>query len=155
MAGLEGLYQQLILEHARARTGEGELAPFDAERFEKNPSCGDELRLRVRLEGEGGDAVIAAIGWVGDGCSISIASASIAVEQLVGRTVAEARAAIGAMRTMLRGRGAVSYADGSPEAELIGDAVAFEGTARYVMRVKCAMLAWVALEAGLDAARAA
>ncbi|NLT26920.1 MAG: SUF system NifU family Fe-S cluster assembly protein [Microbacteriaceae bacterium] len=153
MAGLESLYQQLILDHARARTGEGELEPFDAERFEKNPSCGDELRLRVRLDGAGDEARIAAIGWVGDGCSISMASASIAVEQLVGRTVAEARAAIDAMRTMLRGRGAVSYADDSPEAELIGDAVAFEGTARYVMRVKCAMLAWVALEAALhDAA---
>lgn len=153
MAGLESLYQQLILDHARARTGEGELEPFDAERFEKNPSCGDELRLRVRLDGAGDEARIAAIGWVGDGCSISMASASIAVEQLVGRTVAEARAAIDAMRTMLRGRGAVSYADDSPEAELIGDAVAFEGTARYVMRVKCAMLTWVALEAALhDAA---
>lgn len=153
MAGLESLYQQLILDHARARTGEGELEPFDAERFEKNPSCGDELRLRVRLDGAGDEARIAAIGWVGDGCSISMASASIAVEQLVGRTVAEARAAIDAMRIMLRGRGAVSYADDSLEAELIGDAVAFEGTARYVMRVKCAMLAWVALEAALhDAA---
>lgn len=149
MSGLEELYQQVILDASRQRRGEGELEPFDCEHFEKNPSCGDELRVRLRFSGSGEDAVIDEIGWMGDGCSISMASTSIAVEQLQGRTITEAREAIAAMRQMMRSRGKISYDEDSREAELLGDAVAFEGTAKYVMRVKCAMLAWVAVEAAL------
>ncbi|WP_311479065.1 Fe-S cluster assembly sulfur transfer protein SufU [uncultured Gulosibacter sp.] len=150
MSELAELYQQVILDASRRRHGEGELDPFDCEHFEKNPSCGDELRVRLRLSGTGEDAVIDEIGWVGDGCSISMASTSIAVDQLRGRSVAEAREAIAAMRDMMRSRGKLSYDEDSREAELLGDAVAFEGTAKYVMRVKCAMLAWVAVEAALQ-----
>ena len=105
--------------------------------------------MRLRFSGSGPDAVIDEIGWTGDGCSISMASTSIAVDQLRGRSVAEAREAIAAMREMMRSRGKLSYTEDSREAELLGDAVAFEGTAKYVMRVKCAMLAWVAVEAAL------
>lgn len=153
MSGLDGLYQQLILDHARERDGEGELSPFDAEHFERNPSCGDEVTLRVELTPD--RTRIQRIGWVGDGCSISMASLSILVGLLEGQETALARTTIDAMRTMLRGRGAVQYAEDSTEAELLGDAIAFEGTARYVMRVKCAMLGWVALEAALTEAGAA
>lgn len=152
MSGLDGLYQQLILDHAREREGEGEITPFDAEHFERNPSCGDEVTLRVRLSED--RSRIEQIGWVGDGCSISMASVSILVGLLEGQETALARRTIDAMRTLLRGRGSVHYAEDSPEAELLGDAVAFEGTARYVMRVKCAMLGWVALEAALTEAGA-
>lgn len=154
MSDLAGMYQEIILDHSRRRVGAGELAEFDAERFERNPSCGDELRLRVRLDRSGTEPTLAEIGWVGDGCSISLASVSMLVEQLRGRTVTEAFAAVEAMRTMMRSRGQVSYDEDSPEAELIGDAVAFEGTAKYVMRVKCAMLSWVALETALREATA-
>ena len=81
MSGLDSLYQDIILDASKRRVGEGEISPFDAEHFEKNPSCGDEIRLRVRVDGDR----VAEIGWVGDGCSISMASASIMVEQLVGQ----------------------------------------------------------------------
>ncbi|MGO1544776.1 MAG: Fe-S cluster assembly sulfur transfer protein SufU [Gulosibacter sp.] len=150
MTGLDGLYQDIILDQSRQRKGEGEIEPFDAEHFEKNPSCGDEIRLRVRLDGDR----IADIGWTGDGCSISMASASILVTQLVGRTVADATSGIETMRTMLRSRGNAAIDPDSDEAELIGDAIALEGVGKYVMRVKCAMLGWVALEAALRAAAA-
>lgn len=145
MSALDGLYQDIILDQARQRVGEGEIDPFDAEHFEKNPSCGDEIRLRVHLDGDKIDS----IGWVGDGCSISMASASILVTQLVGRSVADAQLGIDTMRTMLRSRGKLTIDPDSDEGELIGDAIALEGVGKYVMRVKCAMLGWVALEAAL------
>jgi nitrogen fixation NifU-like protein len=143
MSGLDSLYQDLILDASKRRTGEGEIEPFDAEHFEKNPSCGDELRLRVRVE----DGRVAEVGWVGDGCSISMASAAIMVEQLTGASVERAREGVGVLRGMLRSRGNATLTD--DEEELLGDAIAFEGVGKYVMRVKCAMLAWVALEAAL------
>jgi nitrogen fixation NifU-like protein len=141
---LAGLYQELILEHAKRREGEGLLEPFDAERFLRNPTCGDEIRLRVRLAGTGDDRRVDALGWEGQGCSISQASASVLAEQAPGLSVADARERIEAMRSLLRSRGAVE-----PDEELLGDAVAFAGVARFPMRVKCAMLAWVALEEAL------
>lgn len=142
---LAGLYQELILEHAKRRVGEGEIEPFGAERFLRNPSCGDEIRLRVRLDGEGDAARVDALGWVGQGCSISQAAASVLAEEATGLTVVEVRERIGAMRELLHSRGAVE-----PNEELLGDAVAFAGVAKFPMRVKCAMLAWVALEEALD-----
>ena len=141
---LAGLYQELILEHAKRREGEGLLEPFDAERFLRNPTCGDEIRLRVRVAGAGDDRRVDALGWQGQGCSISQASASVLAEQAPGLTVAAARERIEAMRALLRTRGAVE-----PDEAVLGDAVAFAGVARFPMRVKCAMLAWVALEEAL------
>ncbi|WP_404311903.1 SUF system NifU family Fe-S cluster assembly protein [Agrococcus terreus] len=142
---LAGLYQELILEHAKRREGEGLIEPYDAERFLKNPTCGDEIRLRVRLE----DGRIAALGWEGQGCSISQASASVLAEEAPGLPVADARERIEALRELLRSRGAAE-----PDEQLLGDAVAFAGVARFPMRVKCAMLAWVALEEALLEAEA-
>jgi len=141
---LAGLYQELILEHAKRREGEGAIEPFDAERFLRNPTCGDEIRLRVRLDGAGDERQVDALGWEGQGCSISQASASVLAEQAPGLTVAEARVRIEAMRALLRSRGA-----DEPDEQLLGDGVAFAGVAKFPMRVKCAMLAWVALEEAL------
>ncbi|WP_306233086.1 Fe-S cluster assembly sulfur transfer protein SufU [Agrococcus beijingensis] len=141
---LAGLYQELILEHAKRRAGDAVLDPFDAERYLKNPTCGDEIRLRVRLDGTGPQARVDALGWQGQGCSISQASASVLAEEAPGLTVAEAHERIEALRELLRSRGAAE-----PDEELLGDAVAFAGVAKFPMRVKCAMLAWVALEEAL------
>jgi len=143
MTGLDGLYQQVILDHSKRRTGDSVLEPFDAEHFERNPSCGDEITLRLRLSPDGGR--IEAIGWQGDGCSISMASASVLAELAPGRTVEDARKMVAAFRELLRSRGAVVPDDD----DLLGDAIAFEGVGKFVMRVKCAMLSWVALEAAL------
>lgn len=137
---LAGLYQQLILEHAKLRSGEGRIEPFDAERHLKNPTCGDEVTVQVRVR----EARVDALGWVGQGCSISQAAASVLAEAAPGLTVVEVRERIEALRELLRSRGSVE-----PDEQLLGDAVAFAGVARFPMRVKCAMLAWVALEDAL------
>ncbi|GGA74156.1 iron-sulfur cluster assembly scaffold protein NifU [Pseudoclavibacter endophyticus] len=157
---LDSLYQQVILDHARRRIGEGPLDPHDAAHFERNPSCGDELTMRIRLgtssQGEAADTtgdsngagrIIEAIAWEGDGCSISMASASVLCDLSLGATTAETRERVDAFREMLRTRGGAEPSD--EVEELLEDAVAFRGVAKFVMRVKCAMLSWVALEAAL------
>jgi nitrogen fixation protein NifU and related proteins len=136
---LAGLYQQVILDHAKQRTGFGELDHADAERFERNPTCGDEITLQIALE-TGTDRV-ASLAWRGAGCSISQASASVLAELAPGMTKAELQSTIDEFRRMMRSRGV-----GEPDEDVLGDAVAFQGVSKFVMRVKCAMLAWVAAE---------
>ncbi|MGG7307700.1 Fe-S cluster assembly sulfur transfer protein SufU [Curtobacterium sp. AB451] len=140
MNALDSLYQQVILDHAKARHGDGELPDADAEHFERNPTCGDEITVRVRLEP--GTERIAALAWQGDGCSISMASASVLTDMAVGRTVPELLALTEEFRTMMRSRGA-----GEPDEDVLEDLIAFHGVSKFVMRVKCGMLAWVAAEA--------
>ena len=137
---LAGMYQQVILDHAKQRTGEGLLERADASHHELNPTCGDEITLEVALEP--GTDLIAAVGWKGNGCSISMASASIFAGMAPGLTLSELQSKIDAFREMMRSRGT-----GEPDEDVLEDAVVFHGTSKYVMRVKCAMLAWVAAEA--------
>ncbi|PZE85196.1 Fe-S cluster assembly sulfur transfer protein SufU [Curtobacterium sp. MCBD17_032] len=148
MSGLDGLYQQVILDHAKARRGDGPMPDADAEHFERNPTCGDEITVRLRLES--GTDRIAAVAWQGDGCSISMASASVLTDMAVGRTVPEFLALTEAFRTMMRSRGV-----GEPDEDVLEDLVAFQGVSKFVMRVKCGMLAWVAAEAAAQQAVAA
>ena len=142
MSGLEGLYQEIILDQAKRRNGEGELPDATSQHHELNPSCGDELTMRIRLDPA--HERIEDLAWEGDGCSISMASASVLAEAVRGMRVADALALTESFREMLRSKGR-----GEPDVELLGDAVAFHGVSKYVMRVKCAMLAWVALEAAI------
>src|SRR5690606_39025970 len=117
---------------------------------EFNPTCGDEITLSVAVSPE--NATIEALAWEGQGCSISMASASI-LSQLAREerlTMSDARTRIEAFREMIHSRGS-----GEPNEDLLGDAVALQGVSKYVMRVKCAMLAWVALEADLAQIEAA
>ena len=146
MAGLEGLYQEIILDHSRERHGAGPLEGADAEHHEYNPTCGDEITLRVRLDPA--HERIEQVAWEGDGCSISMASASVLTDLVQGRPVDEALATAEVFREMLRSKG-----EGEPDEEVLGDAIAFHGVAKYVMRIKCAMLGWVALEAAVAKAR--
>lgn len=146
MAGLEGLYQQIILDHAKERHGAGPLEGADAEHHEYNPTCGDEITLRVKLDPA--HERIEQVAWEGDGCSISMASASVLTDLVQGRPVDDALATAEVFREMLRSKG-----EGEPDEETLGDAIAFHGVAKYVMRIKCAMLGWVALEAAVAKAR--
>ncbi|GAA3942901.1 Fe-S cluster assembly sulfur transfer protein SufU [Pseudoclavibacter caeni] len=148
MSGLQDLYQTVILEEARERRGGDRYGEggWSGHSHQVNPTCGDELTLGVRLDDDGR---IAAIGWEGDGCSISMASASLMTDLLEGRTVAEALELIAEFRRVMHSRGAEE-----PDPERFGDAVALGGVSRYVMRVKCAMLGWVALEDALHRAEA-
>ncbi|QBE48205.1 Fe-S cluster assembly sulfur transfer protein SufU [Leucobacter triazinivorans] len=148
MSALDSMYQELILDHSKRPVGKGSLeAPagaLTASHHEFNPSCGDEIDLSIAVDAATGR--IERLAWEGQGCSISMASASI-LAQLVRDeqlTVDEARTRIGAFREMIHARG-----EGEPDEDLLGDAVALQGVSKFVMRVKCAMLGWVALEADL------
>jgi nitrogen fixation NifU-like protein len=136
---LASLYQQVILDHAKARTGDADLPDAQAEHYERNPTCGDEITVRVSLEP--GTDRIESFAWRGDGCSISMASASVLSEMAPGMTLPELASVTGSFREMMRSRGTVE-----PDEEVLGDAVAFQGVSKFVMRVKCGMLAWVAAE---------
>ncbi|MDR6868034.1 nitrogen fixation NifU-like protein [Microbacterium resistens] len=144
MSGLESLYQELILDHSKRPQGKGLLGevedPGTAESHQRNPICGDEITLRARVEGNR----IAEVSWDGAGCSISQASASMLTDLVVGMDRAEAAELISGFREALRSRGAIEL-----DEDVYGDAAALTGVSRYVARVKCAMLAWVALEDAL------
>lgn len=141
--GLEGLYQEVILDHARRRVGSGSVEGWAHTHHEVNPTCGDEITVGAVVD----DGHVKLV-WDGRGCSISTASASAMSELLADASPADAHEAIDAFRMMMRSRG-----EGEAP-ELLGDAEVFQGVARYVMRVKCAMLPWVALEAALAQAEA-
>lgn len=130
------LYQELIIEHAKRPHGAGLREPFAAQAHHVNPTCGDEVTLRVAIDGER----ITDISYDALGCSISTASASMLADLATGEPVADARAKYAAIRAMLTSKGA----DGGDE-EVIGDAVALAGVARYPARVKCALLPWMAV----------
>lgn len=146
---LDQLYQQIILDHSKARHGSGlaaTQAPEGAstgQSHQLNPVCGDEVTLRLAVE----DGKVAQVSWDGAGCSISMASASVLSELAEGMTIEELHAAIDSFREVLRSRGKV-HAD----PDLLGDAAAFEGVSRYAARVKCAMISWVAAEDALNQA---
>lgn len=146
---LDQLYQQIILDHSKVRHGSGlsgTAAPEGAstgQSHQLNPVCGDEVTLRVAVA----DGKIAQVSWDGAGCSISMASASVLSELAEGMSVEELYAVIGNFREVLRSRGKV-HAD----PEILGDAAAFEGVSRYMARVKCAMISWVAAEDALQLA---
>lgn len=143
---MEQLYQQIILDHARRRDGAGELEPHDAESFQVNPTCGDEVRLRVRLDHAAGTPTVERIGWVGQGCSISQASVSVMTGLVTGRSVAEVDAVNEIFRELMHNRGAELDEEKQDRLE---DASAFTGVARYPARIKCALLGWMALRDAL------
>ena len=144
---LESLYQQIIIDHAKNPYGRGLREPYDGEKHDVNPTCGDELTVRVRLDGDGEQATILDISHDGQGCSISQASASIMTELLVGQSLADGLRAQEEFLHLLQGRGKVV-----PDEEILGDAVAFSGVAMYPARVKCALLAWMAWKSAVVSA---
>ena len=137
---LESMYGEIILDHYRRPVGKGLRDPFTAEVHHINPSCGDELTLRVAL-GEGPDPVLADISYDGQGCSISQASVSVLAELATGEPLSTLRTQHEAFLALMHGRGNVV-----PDEEVLGDAVAFAGVAQYPARVKCALLGWMALQ---------
>ncbi|GAA5034462.1 Fe-S cluster assembly sulfur transfer protein SufU [Microbacterium fluvii] len=141
MSGLDGLYQELILDHSKARDGYGLAAEEGrtASSHQHNPICGDDITLRVRLDEAGGS--IRDVTWEGAGCSISQASASMLVGLVEGMETDAATTLIGHFREALRSRGKILL-----DEDEFGDAAALSGVSKFTARVKCAMLAWVALE---------
>jgi nitrogen fixation NifU-like protein len=141
MSDLEQMYQQVILDHARARHGSG-LVVLDAsavgESHQVNPTCGDEITLRVALDGD----TLASVSWEGQGCSISQASASILTELMDGADLRKADETMEAFMALMHHRGELL---GDERDDLLDDATAFVGVGKYPARIKCALLSWVAL----------
>ncbi|WP_043628109.1 Fe-S cluster assembly sulfur transfer protein SufU [Nonomuraea candida] len=132
----ESMYQELILEHYKHPQGRGLREPYDAEVHHVNPTCGDEITLRVKV----GDAgKILDVSYEGQGCSISQAAASVLHELATGSTVEETLSVVDEFTRLMQGRGQVEA-----DEEVLGDAVAFAGVAKFPARVKCALLSWMA-----------
>ncbi len=134
--GLDDLYQEIILDHYKSpRNRAPDLTPHDVHVHHSNPLCGDELDLRLRVV----DGRIDALAFDGDGCSISMASASAMSEAVVGRELGDADDLAEAFRLMMHGEGVKREDD-------LRDGVAFQGVAKFPVRVKCALLGWMALK---------
>ena len=137
---LDELYQDLILDHFKHPRGKGLREPFGAEAHHVNPTCGDEITLRVALSGD----QVMDCSYDGSGCSISQASASVMYELVKGVTIEEALRDHAAFAEMMAGRGTVE-----PDEDVLADGVAFAGVAKYPARVKCALLPWMAFKDAL------
>jgi nitrogen fixation NifU-like protein len=141
---LESMYQEIILDHYRHPHGRGLREPFDAEVHHVNPTCGDEVTLRVHLETGAAGETIADVSYEGMGCSISQASVSAMHDLVVGKPVPEALEIGEHFRTLMQSKGDPSVAE-KLEDEL-EDAVAFAGVSKYPARIKCALMGWMALK---------
>jgi nitrogen fixation NifU-like protein len=136
---LDALYQDIILDHYKNPQNAGLREPFEAEVHHVNPTCGDEITLRVHLSGTGQDAVVDDVSYSAEGCSISQASTSVLTELLIGKTVTEALAVHEDFQSLMQGRGTVE-----PDEDVLEDGIAFAGVAKFPARVKCALLSWMA-----------
>ena len=134
---LESLYQDIILDHYKHPRGKGLLQDPLGSAFHVNPTCGDEITVQVKRDDNGG----LVIGYDGQGCSISQASASVLVELLEGQTVSDGEEIRKAFLELMHSQGA-----GEPDEDVLGDAIAFAGVAKFPARVKCALLSWMALQ---------
>jgi nitrogen fixation NifU-like protein len=139
----ESMYQQIILDHYKHPHHRALLEDFTAEVHHVNPTCGDEVTLRVNIE----NGTIADLGWDGQGCSISQASTSVMSELVVGEPVEHALGLSDVFLELMKSRGAMTLTD--EQADELEDAVAFEGVSKYPARVKCALLGWMAMKSAV------
>jgi len=147
VSSLEQMYQQVILDHAKRPHGRGLVeAPAGhqvGESHQVNPTCGDEVTLRVDVDG----GTVAGVSWEGQGCSISQASASVMTELVTGRDLAEVARIDAVFHDLMASRGKGLEDDDALDA--LGDATAFTGVSQYPARIKCALLGWAALKDSL------
>jgi nitrogen fixation NifU-like protein len=129
------MYQEIILDHYRNPLHKGLREPYDAEVHHVNPTCGDEVTLRVKVT----DGVVTDVSYDGQGCSISQASTSVMADLVIGGTVEEGLAKQAEFLELMQSKG-----EGEPDEDLLEDAVAFAGVSKYPARVKCALLGWMA-----------
>nr|WP_206028054.1 SUF system NifU family Fe-S cluster assembly protein [Rhodococcus kroppenstedtii] len=134
---MDAMYQEVILDHYKHPHGRGLRDPFDTEVHHVNPTCGDEVTLRVHVV----DGTVADVSYDGQGCSISQAATSVLTDQVTGRAVTDALRTVDAFAEMVGSRGRVEG-----DEDVIGDGIAFAGVAQYPARVKCALLGWMAFK---------
>jgi len=135
---LDALYQEIILDHYKNPHHEGLREPFEAEVHHVNPTCGDEVTLRVHLSGDN-DPVVEDVSYDAEGCSISQAATSVMTDLVIGKPLSQALDVHETFLTLMQSRGGVE-----PDEEVLEDAIAFAGVAKFPARVKCALLSWMA-----------
>ena len=132
---LDALYQEIILDHYKNPHHKGLREPYEAEVHHVNPTCGDEVTLRVHVA----DGVVEDVSYDAVGCSISQAATSVMTDLVIGKKVDEAMAIHQEFLTLMQGRGTVE-----PDEDVLEDGIAFAGVAKFPARVKCALLSWMA-----------
>lgn len=138
-ASLTALYQDIILDHYRRPRNKGTLEHASVSVPMRNPLCGDEITLELEMNGD----QVADVRFTGRGCSISQASTSMMTEMVKGKNAAEIARIGERFRAMVMGDAAAA------DDVALGKARALAGVARFPARVKCALLAWNAMERGL------
>jgi len=142
---LDELYQTIILDHYREKHHSGLREPYEVEVHHVNPSCGDELTLRVHLDG----GTIADMSYAGEGCSISQASTSVLGDLVIGQDINYFSGLYDEFLEMMHSKGEIT-----PDEDRFEDAIAFAGVSKFPARVKCALLAWSALRDAVNQASA-
>jgi len=132
---LENLYQEIILDHYRSPHHKGLREPYQVEVRHLNPTCGDEITLRVQLD----DDVVSDVSYDSQGCSISQASASVLTDLVIGKPLSRATEVHEEFVRLMQSKGELE-----PDEDVLEDAIAFAGVSRYPARIKCALLAWMA-----------
>jgi nitrogen fixation NifU-like protein len=135
---MEQMYQEVILDHYKHPHHRGLREPFGAEVHHVNPTCGDEVTLRVLIDDDG---TVADVSYDGQGCSISQAATSVLTDQVIGEPLDKALDIVDAFNAMIGSRGTIEG-----DEDVIGDGIAFAGVAKYPARVKCALLGWMAFK---------
>jgi nitrogen fixation NifU-like protein len=143
---VEELYQEIILDHYRSKHHSGLREPYEAEVRHVNPTCGDEVRLRVHLDGE----TVTDVSYEAMGCSISQASTSVMTDLVIGNDVAYGLDLYEEFLTMMQGKGQIE-----PDEERLEDGIAFAGVAKFPARVKCALIGWSAFRDAVMRAQSA
>ncbi|MGP5005655.1 MULTISPECIES: Fe-S cluster assembly sulfur transfer protein SufU [Brachybacterium] len=143
-SALNSLYTELVIEHDRRPLHAGLREPFQAEVHHVNPTCGDEITLRLQLSGRGEEQRIEDLSYDAIGCAMSRAAASIMADLLIGRTVAEVEPVREHFEAAMGSRGRIEG-----DEDLIGDGVALLGAAKFPARVKCVLMPWKAYQAAL------
>jgi nitrogen fixation protein NifU and related proteins len=132
---VEDLYQEIILDHYRTKHHSGLRQPYDAEVRHVNPTCGDEVLLRVRLDGD----TVTDVSYEAMGCSISQASTSVMTDLVIGNDIAYDLDLYEEFLIMMQSKGQIE-----PDEERLEDGIAFAGVAKFPARVKCALIGWSA-----------
>jgi nitrogen fixation protein NifU and related proteins len=141
MADLKDLYQEVILDHNKRPRNFRKIEQANRQADGFNPLCGDKLSVYIQIE----NGIVKDIGFVGAGCAISTASASMMTESLKGKTESEAKALFECFHQLL-----ADHSIPHPDLAILGNLTAFSGVREYPVRVKCATLAWHTMRAALE-----
>jgi nitrogen fixation NifU-like protein len=134
---VDDLYQEIILDHYRAKHHSGLRDPYEAEVHHVNPSCGDEVTLRVHLDA----STVTDVSYEGVGCSISQASTSVMSDLVIGKPVGHGLELHQEFLELMQSKGTLE-----PDEDRLEDGIAFAGVSKFPARVKCALLGWSAFK---------